>query len=265
MEGGRVVAHAGVLRMPAIVDGRDVTVAGIHAVVVAPSHRGRGLAREVIEAALRTADAHAETTVLFTSIPGLYERFGFRVVPEFDVVIDRPGARAGHGARPVDLLDAAERAELRSIAAVRAPLDPRYGARDDGWLVVLDEVLGTGGRLHRLWWLPQRRGVVAIEHWEDELVLLDVIAPQLPTLEEVLTAIPRPVRRLRLAVPTAGLHVTGPQRLVRRVAGAVDVLCVRGPFVRGATEPGGTVHAAARHGPGSVPAAPFVVPWLARL
>jgi GNAT superfamily N-acetyltransferase len=265
-ERGRPVAHAGVLLVPATLENRAVTVAGIHAVVVAPEHRGRGLARRVIEAAIATADQHTQTTVLFTSIPSLYERFGFRVIPEFDVVLDRPGARAGHGARPVDLLDAAERREVRALAASRAPLDPRYATRDDGWLVLLDEVLGTGGRLHRLWWLPDRRGVVVIEHWEDDLVLLDVLAPEIPSLESILAALPRPARRVRVAVPTGQLQLTGPRRLVPRVAGDVDVLCVRGPFPAGPSAAGLGRPLLARGVAVETPSEPpFVVPWLARL
>jgi GNAT superfamily N-acetyltransferase len=52
MEGDRVVANASVMRMKLLVDGQPVTGYQLGAVGCLPSHRGRGLARRAMTAAL---------------------------------------------------------------------------------------------------------------------------------------------------------------------------------------------------------------------
>lgn len=79
---GRILAHAALVRMPIWFAGRLHPVAGIASVFTLPEHRRTGLARRVLNAALAAADAQAIPCVLFTSLPQLYERFGFRVIDQ---------------------------------------------------------------------------------------------------------------------------------------------------------------------------------------
>lgn len=91
---GRLVASAGVTMSEAEVGGAGrFAVVGIGGVIVAASHRGRGLARRVVEAVLdRSWDTEAEFALLFCHADrqGLYERLGFALVPP-PVRVRQPG------------------------------------------------------------------------------------------------------------------------------------------------------------------------------
>ncbi|MEU6084671.1 GNAT family N-acetyltransferase [Streptomyces sp. NPDC047108] len=89
---GRLVAHAGLLRLPVSIGGADREVVGVGGVAVAPGLRGHGLARLVVTAALD----HARTLgpphgLLFCRPPlvPLYERLGWHAL-EREVQIEQP-------------------------------------------------------------------------------------------------------------------------------------------------------------------------------
>ncbi|MEU5776084.1 GNAT family N-acetyltransferase [Streptomyces venezuelae] len=95
---GRLVAHAGLRRLPVTVAGSDLTeVIGVGGVAVAPDVRGRGLARRI----LTTALSHARTmgpphALLFCRPPlvALYERLGWQAIPtEVPVLVEQPQDR----------------------------------------------------------------------------------------------------------------------------------------------------------------------------
>lgn len=90
---GRLVAHAGLLKVPVSIGGAESDVVGVGGVAVAGDLRGRGLARTVLAAALD----HARTmgpryALLFCRPPlvALYERLGWRTV-EQEVRVEQPG------------------------------------------------------------------------------------------------------------------------------------------------------------------------------
>lgn len=92
---GRLLAHAGLLRLPVGIGAARTEVVGVGGVAVAPDVRGRGLARLVLAAALD----HARTTgprhaLLFCRPPlvPLYERLGWHALDE-QVLVEQPGDR----------------------------------------------------------------------------------------------------------------------------------------------------------------------------
>jgi predicted N-acetyltransferase YhbS len=83
VEGDEVLASAKVYSLDAVLDGRDVRVLGLGAVFTAPAHRGRGVARDLIERILEQSAAEgADLALLFSDIgPGYYARLGFSPLP----------------------------------------------------------------------------------------------------------------------------------------------------------------------------------------
>jgi predicted N-acetyltransferase YhbS len=81
----RLVASAGMVVTEVEVAGRRLAVVGFGGVIVSAPHRGRGLARQVVEAALaRAAELGPEFAMLFC-LPdraGLYRRLGFIEIVE---------------------------------------------------------------------------------------------------------------------------------------------------------------------------------------
>ncbi|MER5198554.1 GNAT family N-acetyltransferase [Streptomyces sp. NPDC002755] len=93
--GDRLVAHAGLLRLSVSVGDTETEVVGVGGVAVAPDVRGRGLARQVIAAALE----HARTmgprhALLFCRPPlvPLYRRLGWHPLDEA-VLVEQPETR----------------------------------------------------------------------------------------------------------------------------------------------------------------------------
>ncbi|MER7187116.1 GNAT family N-acetyltransferase [Streptomyces hyaluromycini] len=91
----RLVAHAGLLRLPVAIDGAETEVVGVGGVAVAPRMQGRGLARLVVTAALE----HARTmgprhALLFCRPPlvPLYRRLGWHPLDR-DVLVEQPEDR----------------------------------------------------------------------------------------------------------------------------------------------------------------------------
>lgn len=93
--GDRLVAHAGLLRLPVAIGDAETQVVGVGGVAVAPGMRGQGLARLVVTAALE----HARTmgpqhALLFCRPPlvPLYQRLGWHLL-DTDVLVEQPEDR----------------------------------------------------------------------------------------------------------------------------------------------------------------------------
>ncbi|MFG3115539.1 GNAT family N-acetyltransferase [Streptomyces sp. NPDC048197] len=93
--GARLVAHAGLVRLPLTIDDTRAEVVGVGGVAVAPDVRGCGLARQVVAAALE----HARTmgprhALLFCRPPleALYRRLGWHRL-DGDVLVEQPESR----------------------------------------------------------------------------------------------------------------------------------------------------------------------------
>ncbi|MFD5514184.1 GNAT family N-acetyltransferase [Streptomyces sp. NPDC127051] len=93
--GGRLVAHAGLLRLPVAIGDVKTEVVGLGGVAVAPDMQGQGLARRVVRAALD----HARTmgpqhALLFCRPPlvPLYQRLGWHPLDE-EVLVEQPESR----------------------------------------------------------------------------------------------------------------------------------------------------------------------------
>ncbi|MEH6373437.1 GNAT family N-acetyltransferase [Streptomyces sp. KLMMK] len=93
--GDRLVAHAGLLRLPVAVGGVETEVVGVGGVAVAPDMQGQGLARLVVTAALDHARTMGpEHALLFCRPPlvPLYQRLGWHPLDK-DVLVEQPEAR----------------------------------------------------------------------------------------------------------------------------------------------------------------------------
>ncbi|MFF4518965.1 GNAT family N-acetyltransferase [Streptomyces mirabilis] len=93
--GDRLVAHAGLLRLPVAIGDVETEVVGVGGVAVAPDLQGQGLARRVVTAALD----HARTmgpqhALLFCRPPlvPLYQRLGWRPLDKA-VLVEQPENR----------------------------------------------------------------------------------------------------------------------------------------------------------------------------
>ncbi|WP_030063166.1 GNAT family N-acetyltransferase [Streptomyces natalensis] len=93
--GNRLVAHAGLLRLPVAIGNAETEVVGVGGVAVAPDMQGQGLARLVVTAALDHARAMGpQHALLFCRPPlvPLYQRLGWHQLDK-DVLVEQPANR----------------------------------------------------------------------------------------------------------------------------------------------------------------------------
>lgn len=233
-EGDVPVAHVGALEIPLVIDGRATMATGLHAVCTAAPWRGRGFSRALMERALAWADARSDTVVLHANDPALYERYGFRAVPQVvwtTAAPEVPRTRAMpvlSDRRPTDV------ATVFRAFAGRVPVADVLGVGEAAELFVLDEVLGTGG-FARLWWSERLGCVIAAQIDEDDdddgatdvLRIYDVVGPRWPSLAEIVAEVDGHIARVEsfFAPERWPEH-----RWTTRPSNAPDTLMVRGRF-----------------------------------
>ena len=114
-DGSRLVAHARLRPFRQFWGGRELDMAGIAAVVVAPDYRGQGAASVLMSAvAQRASGVGAAVSALYPTVPALYRRVGWElggVQHRITVDADRL-RRLGHTA------DAVRRADADSVDEV---------------------------------------------------------------------------------------------------------------------------------------------------
>ncbi|HEY5318793.1 MAG TPA: GNAT family N-acetyltransferase [Solirubrobacteraceae bacterium] len=89
---GRLIASTGMLVVEAEVGDQRIPIVGLGGVIVNSEHRGRGLARRVVRAALERGRAMGPSFALLFCLPsraGLYERLGFETLPP-PVTVEQP-------------------------------------------------------------------------------------------------------------------------------------------------------------------------------
>lgn len=220
-EGPRVLSHVGVLELNLVVEGRPMLVGGIHAVATHPDHRRRGHSRVLMEEALAWCDARYGT-LLLTGEPELYDRYGFRSVPEHRFAADRRGS-GGSGLRLLDRASDADGELLLRLLDARAPVSRRLGIVRDRAIFLFDTALWP---LH---YAAALDAVVAYSVKEGKLRLFDVVAERMPSLESVLALVPEPFERVEVYFTP---DVVGGDGLVPEPhpLGLDDHLMVRGPW-----------------------------------
>ena len=220
-DGDQVLSHVGVLEMNLVVAGRPMLVGGIHAVATHPGHRMRGHSRRLMEEALAWCDARYET-LLLTGEPVLYDRYGFRSVPEHRFAVNRRGS-GGQGLRLLNRKSAADGGLLLRLLDTRAPVSERLGIVRDRAIFLFDT---ANWPLH---YAEELDAVIAYSAKEGVLRLYDVIAERMPTLDEVLARIPEPFERLEVYFAPDRIGGEGftpePHPL-----GIDDHLMIRGPW-----------------------------------
>ncbi len=180
-------AHVGVFHTVAVVDGQSTVLAGIHAVCTHPDHRGQGHGRRALAAALDHVDARWPVAYLTTAVPAFFEPAGFRVVPEHHFTVSEAISFGTGAAFPAATLE-----QVQSALHRRDPVSHRLASMDQGWLLLIDEVIGHGGLTTFHAW---DGGVVAFVVRDDTLLILDVVgevpplsvlAPHLPSASRVM-------------------------------------------------------------------------------
>lgn len=224
-EDGRALAHVGVVTIPLVVEGVAVEVAGIHAVATHPDHRGRGLIRGVLARAVAFAERRHATQQLSTAVPDVFTGHGFRAVAQHRFVVGMP-KRGAPTLAPVRFDDLEARRRLGDLVRNRTPVSLRLGPVDEGHMVFINEVLETGG-LRRVRYDADLDLALVVEEVDDTVEVVDLIARELPPLDDVLARLDTRATRARLYFTPDRFAV---KPLAVEPAWPDDFVMVRGPY-----------------------------------
>ena len=224
---GQCVAGLEVCGIGLVLDGADQSFAALRLVGVAATHRGRGLFRDLVTHVLPRCDARGPT-LLYTEEPALYTRFGFTPLAQHafvsrapePVAVARPAVRvdAAHAGRLIDRL-AQTRARVSLHCAMSGATDLlRAALAEEGLSLAYAEDLDA---------------LLVYETGDEELVLVDVVAAEIPTMGEIVATLRLEVSRVRTLFPPDRLHWQGtpePDETGLMIRGALPV-AMRRPFM----------------------------------
>lgn len=205
---GRCVANVATFSLKLVVNGRRVNAMGIQSVATRPAWRGRGLSHDLLRRALLWCDANAPLAYLMTSIPGFYEPLGFRTLPQSKYVGEIPSALPSpRRGRKLQFGSREDRELLVRVLRRRTPVSARFavdGSQGAFALNLLDQAELAS------WYLPHHEAVVVTaEQPNGTLCIIDVAAPKMPNLREVLAGLGAVPTRLEVHFPPDQLGWTG--------------------------------------------------------
>ncbi|MBS4178634.1 GNAT family N-acetyltransferase [Lederbergia citrea] len=184
----KAIANVSMFSMPLLVEGKIIKAAGIQSVMSHPDYRGKGLMKQLFTKMLETIDEEYDCMLLMTDNPKLYIPFGFRELQQSYF-----SARIFHEKKTSTLkkLDFFSRDDLKLIQTLmgeRQPLSRRF------WPLAYDSSFYLN-MYHsyfnkNLYYSKELGAIMIFEVNEETCRLYDVIAKEIPALEELVSHIP---------------------------------------------------------------------------
>jgi GNAT superfamily N-acetyltransferase len=201
---GILAANLSAFAMPVVINGRRIRAAGLQSGAVRPPWRGRGLYRDVTLKALAWCQEQgSEAIILYTDKPGLYVPYGFRTLPMHCYRGAAPLLQTRRRERFLDPLDGRDLTLLQSLLESRESVSATLAVVASPAMFLINTQLDPGVRLS---YLEEFRAAIAWKMRDDgTFVLLDVVAPVIPSLSDILGG-------LGLSVPSVAVHFR-PDRL----------------------------------------------------
>lgn len=185
---GTCIANISAFSLPLVINGTFVRAAGLQSGAVRPSHRGQGLFRDVMEAALDYCDAEGfEAVALLTDKPDLYTRHGFRTLAQHRFSGVAPTGGLVSPVRRLDIGNEADIALLSRLLDGRRPVSDRFAPLRQREMFLFNASLMPDLRLDLM---EEHDAIIAWQASEDgSFDLLDIIGAGIPRLADVLVSL----------------------------------------------------------------------------
>ena len=195
---GACIASLETTTLPLHLDGTAGAAFAIRSVAVAPAWRGRGLFRASMHDALDAcARGSSIPILLYTSEPALYARFGFTSVPQHAFAGVAPAAVPAVPARRLLPSEPDDRALIDRVFATRTPVSDRcsvMGAASLFLSAIASEDIALA-------YAADLEAVIAYEIDDHTVTLVDIVAPEIPAIGEILGVLPQTRRALEVRFP----------------------------------------------------------------
>ena len=184
---GRCVANFTAFSMPMIINGRVVKAAGYQSGAVRPEWRKRGLYRDLMQRAFaHTATEAYELDLLLTDKPALYERYGFRILPQHIFVAQTPTLQKSDLSARQLSLDAPDDLRLiKTLLQDRQPASAQFAVVRQMEMFLLNASFNSAIRLTAL-------GDDTVVAWTFDgatFWLLDIVGTAIPSLATIVSAL----------------------------------------------------------------------------
>ena len=184
---GRCVANFSAFSMPMMVNGRPIKAAGYQSGAVRPEWRERGLYRDLMQRTFaRTSAEGYELDLLLTDKPALYERYGFRSLPQHVFVAQMPKVQKSDSiARQLSLEAPDDLHLIKTLLQNRQPVSARFAVIRQTEMFLLNACFNPAIRLTAL-------GDETVIAWTFDgatFWLLDVAGTAIPSLATILCAL----------------------------------------------------------------------------
>ena len=184
---GRCVANFSAFSMPMIINGRVVKAAGYQSGAVRPEWRKRGLYRDLMQRAFaHTATEAYELDLLLTDKPALYERYGFRILPQHIFVAQTPTLQKSDlSARQLSLEAPDDLRLIKTLLQDRQPASAQFAVVRQMEMFLLNASFNSAIRLTAL-------GDDTVVAWTFDgatFWLLDIVGTAIPSLATIVSAL----------------------------------------------------------------------------
>ena len=184
---GRCVANFSAFSMPMIINGRVVKAAGYQSGAVRPEWRKRGLYRDLMQRAFsHTATEGYELDLLLTDKPALYERYGFRILPQHIFVAQTPTLQKSDlSARQLSLEAPDDLRLIETLLQNRQPASAQFAVVRQMEMFLLNASFNSAIRLTAL-------GDDTVVAWTFDgatFWLLDIVGTAIPSLATIVSAL----------------------------------------------------------------------------
>lgn len=206
---GQCVANFSAFTMPLVINGELIKATGYQSGAVRPEFRGKGLYRDLMQKAFAWAQASGSSVgLLLTKDPSLYERFGFRVLPQHKFCGPAPEFQPIESdVRRLDLQTLSDVAIIDRLLDNRRPVSDCFSVAHQKEMFFLNTQFDPSITLSLV---PKLNAVIAWKPIKDSgLMLLDIVAPEIPPLNAILSGLGVPVTRIEVCFPTDRLGWTG--------------------------------------------------------
>lgn len=209
---GRCVANFSVFTMPLVVDGTSIKAAGYQSGAVLPEYRGRGLYRDLMQRAFAWAeDTGHDAGLLLTDKPLLYKRYGFRSIPQTKFCGPCPTTNSkALQSRRLELSNSDDAALLSHLLETRTPASKRFAVLRQKEMFLLNACFDPSIQLTYV------EALQTLAAWKagvnGTFMLLDVAAPQMPTLADIAGAIQQPFHAVEVLFSPDQLDWNGEPR-----------------------------------------------------
>ena len=184
---GRCVANFTAFSMPMIINGRVVKAAGYQSGAVRPEWRKRGLYRDLMQRAFaHTVTEGYELDLLLTDKPALYERYGFRILPQHIFVAQTPTLQKSDlSARQLSLEAPDDLRLIKTLLQDRQPASAQFAVVRQMEMFLLNASFNSAIRLTAL-------GDDTVVAWTFDgatFWLLDIVGTAIPSLATIVSAL----------------------------------------------------------------------------